>query len=131
MIEKERYAKLEEQLKNFAKSDKSSVYRKYFFTLLNRLEFSFQFNTLIDIFRLDLAEIPEIKAVYYFKKSNKVAFWVFLEKRNWTAEDLVYETYDRIMSIFPKYDVILKILRLNGRQPEELLPSGGNNILGV
>jgi len=77
LIEKERYTKIEEQLKNFAKSDESSVYRKYFFTLLNRLEFSFQFNTLIDIFRLDLAEIPEIKAVYYFKKSNKVAFWAF------------------------------------------------------
>ena len=130
MLEKEKYAKLEEQLKNMT-NDEDGKYRKYFFTLLNNLESSFQFNALLDIFKMDLSEISELKTVYYFSKSNRLAFWVFFENRNWTAEDQVYEAYERLLSIFPKYDVTLKILRLDGRKPEELLPIGGFKILGV
>jgi len=130
MMEKEKYAKLEEQLKSMS-NDENGKYRKYFFTLLNNLEFSFQFNALLDIFKMDLSEISELKTVYYFAKSNRVTFWVFFENRNWTAEDQVYEAYERLLSIFPKYDVTLKILRLDGRKPEELLPIGGFRILGV
>lgn len=130
-IEKERYAKLEDQLKNLSEESDSNAYRKYFLTLFNNFQTSMQFSSLIDIIKIDLSEIKAVESAYFFKRGNTIALWVFFERRDWKAEDKVYDTYDRILTIFPKFDVTLKILRLNGRKPEELLSVGGVKLIGV
>jgi hypothetical protein len=127
VVEKEKYAKLEEQFKNLTK-EKSANYRNYFSALLDMVEFSFQLYALIDFLKLDLLGIQGLKAAYYFQKTNKVTFWVFFEERDWKAEDKVYDTYEKVLSLFPKYDIRIRVLRLWGRNPEELLPLGGNKI---
>jgi hypothetical protein len=128
VVEKEKYAKLEEQFKNLLAKENSANYRKYFSTLLDLVEFSFQLYALIDFVKLDLLDIQGLKAAYYFQKTNKVNFWIFFEERDWEAEDKVYDIYEKALSLFPKYDIKIRVLRLWGRKPEELLPLGGNKI---
>jgi len=131
VLEKEKYANLEDQFDRIVRNKKEeNIYREYFSTLLKMVEFSLQFYIMLDIFKSELLKISHVRAAYCFQKANKVSFWIFLETRNWEAEDRVYELYDKILSMFPKYDVIVRILRLWGRDPKELLPLGGVRILG-
>ena len=131
VLEKEKYAKLEEQLKIISENTDSEAYRKYFLTLLNNFQTSIQWSSLLDIVKIDMSGIDNLRAAYYFKKGNKITLWVFFETRDWDEEDRVYDTYDRLLAIFPKFDIELKVLRLNGRQPEDLIPLGGVKLVGI
>jgi hypothetical protein len=131
VLEKEKYVNLEDQFNRIIlNKEESSIYRGYFSTLLKMVEFSFQFYVMLDILKSELAKISQVKSAYYFQKTNKVSFWIFLDARDWKAENKVYEIYGEMLSTFSNYDITLRILRLWGRDSKELMPSGGTRIIG-
>ena len=129
-MEKERYARLEDEFKKVKNHQEEERFREYFRVLLGMIEQSFHFYALLDISRYEFEKIEEVQRVYFFQKRNKVDFWVFFETDDWEAEDKVYAIYERVLSMFPKYDIGIKLLRLWGRKSEDLLPYGGVKLLG-
>lgn len=128
VLEKAKYVSLEDELERTRKD--LNTYRKYFAILLKTVESSIILHIIPQIFKHNVSQISEVKALYYFQRRNIVSFWVFLEEENWDAEDLIYEIYGMTLSMFPEYDIRLRLLRLWGRNPEDLLPAGGTKILG-
>lgn len=127
IMARERYARLEEELE---RTRRDARYRQYFEILLKRVKFSLTLRIIPEIFKCNVAQIPQVKALHYFQKRNIVSFWIFLEEENWDAEDKIYEIYGEMLSMFPEYDIRIRLLRLWGRKPEDLLPAGGAKILG-
>lgn len=131
VLEKERYARLEDEFEKIVKNPQEEErFRAYFTALLGMIECSFHLYALLDISRYEFEKIEEIRKVYYFQKRNKVDFWIFFDNDEWEAEDKVYDMYERMLSTFPKYDIGIKLLRLWGRKPEDLVPYGGVKLLG-
>jgi len=131
VIEKERYARLEEEFQKIVRNPQGEErFREYFTVLLGMIEHSFHLYALLDISRYEFEKIEEVRKVYFFQRRNNVDFWIFFETDEWEAEDKVYDFYERMLSMFPKYDIGIKLLRLWGRKPEDLLPYGGVKLLG-
>ena len=128
IVERERYTRLEEEFERTRRDE--DKYRHYFSILLKRVESSLILPIIPEIFKYNVSQISQARAIYYFQRRNIVSFWILLEEENWEAEDQIYEIYGELLSMFPEYDIRIRLLRLWGREPEDLLPPGGTKILG-
>lgn len=128
IVEQERYARLEDELEKVREN--MDRYRQHFSILLRQVESRIILHIIPEIFKYNISRISHVKAMYHFQIRNTMSFWIFLEKENWGAEDQIYEIYGELLSTFTDYDIQMKLLRLWGRKPEDLLPAGGVKILG-
>jgi len=128
IVARERHVRLEEELERTRRD--VDRYRQYFGILLKRVRSSITLRIIPEIFKYSVSQMPQVKALYYFQKRNIVSFWIFLEEEDWDAEDQIYEIYGEMLSTFPEQDIRIRLLRLWGRKPEDLLPAGGIKILG-
>ena len=128
VVERERYAQLEEELERTRQDlDK---YRQFFSTLLKKVGTQLNLSIIPEIFKHNISQISQVKSTYLFQRRNILSFWIFLEGENWEVEDQIYDTYGELLSMFPDFDIRLRLLRLWGRKPEDLLPTGGDKIFG-
>lgn len=128
VVERERYARLEDELERTRQD--IGKYRKFFSILLREVGSRLILNIIPAIFKYNMLQVSQIKTIYCFQRRNIVSFWIFLEEENWEAEDKIYEIYGELLSMFPDNDIRMKLLRLWGREPEDLLPAGGVKIFG-
>lgn len=128
VVERERYARLEDELERTRRD--TDKYRKFFSILLKEVGSQLILNIIPAIFKYNMLQVSQIRAIYSFQRRNMVSFWIFLEEENWEAEDQIYEIYGELLSMFPDNDIQMKLLRLWGRKPEDLLHAGGVKILG-
>jgi hypothetical protein len=128
VVQQERYADLEEELKK-TKEDREK-YRQLFSILLERVEYRLLLDIIPEIFKQNMSQIPEVKSVYCIQRRNIVSLWVLLDEQNWDVEDQIYESYGELLSAFPNYDIRIRLLRLWGRKPEDLMPARGVKVLG-
>lgn len=128
VVEREKYADLEEELER-TRRDRDK-YRQLFSILLERVEYRLLLHIIPEIFKRSMSQIPEVKTMYCLQRENIVSFWVFLDEQNWEVEDQIYESYGELLSMFPDYDIRMRLLRLLGRKPEDLMPARGEKILG-
>ena len=128
VVERERYTRIEEELEKTKREN--DRYRQYFSILLKTVESRLILHIIPEIFKYNVSQIPQVEAIYCFQRRNIVSFWIFLEEENWEAEDQIYEIYGELLSMFPEYDIRIRLLSLWGRKPEDLLPAGGVKIFG-
>lgn len=128
IVERERYARLEEQFERTRRDNEK--YREFFSILLREVGSQLILNIIPAIFKHNMLQVSEVKEVHCFQRMNMISFWVFLEEENWEAEDKIYEIFGELLFMFPDNDIQMKLLRLWGRKPEDLLPAGGVKILG-
>jgi len=129
IVERERYVRLEEELERTKQNLED--YRQLFSILLRQAESRLLAHLIPEVFKHNLSRISQVKAVYCFQRKNTLSFWIFLDEENWDAEDQIYENYGEMLSTFENFDIRMRLLRLWGRKPEDLLPAGrGVKIFG-
>ena len=124
LLEKERARKeTEKQLLEALKEiDK---YREYFHNLLFTVKSILETRSIVlNIFNSQLAKISDIKVRYFAETPKAISIWLFIEEDNWEAEENIYEAYGEMLDFFPDTEIDLRLLKLFGRKPEELLPKG-------
>lgn len=100
-------------------------YREYFQTLLSTVKSILDPHSIVlNIFKSQLAKISEVKARYFAKTPKALTVWLFIEEDNWGAEENIYEAYGEMLDLFPDTEINLRLLKLFGRKPEELMPRG-------
>jgi len=119
LTRKETEQQLFEALKNLDK------YREYFHNLLSVVKSTMRLHGIVlNIFKSQLDKIPEVKARYFAETPKAISIWLFVEEDNWEVEENIYEKYGEMLDFFPEAEIDLRLLKLFGRKPEELLPSG-------
>lgn len=100
-------------------------YREYFQILMSTVKSLLEPHSIIlNIFKSQLANIPDIKARYFAKTAKVISFWLFIEEDNWEVEENIYEAYGQLLDFFPDTEIDLRLLKLYDRKPKELLPDG-------
>jgi hypothetical protein len=128
VTEKQRYAQIEEELER-TKLEREE-YRVGFDTLLGLLNSSLRKDLVIETFRQKISKIPEVKSAYCLRRKNILSFSVFMESENWEAEDKVFDVYGDLLDAFEELDIRVRVLRLYGRNDDEVLPDGGFKLIG-
>lgn len=100
-------------------------YQNYFEILLKIVKAQISTPLLIkDLLKSYLSDIKEIHSGYFFFSNQRIYFLIFLEEENWSIEDKIYEYYGELLDQFPEKEIDLRLMRLWGRDPEQLLPEG-------
>jgi len=120
---KEESSRLLEKLESVEKE--RDRYKNYFAVLLESLKTEILTPLLIkEVVKSNLLSIKEIKGGYYFFGEKKVDFIIFLEEEDWDVEEKIYNYYGELLDQFQDKEIYLRVMRLWGRQPSELLPEG-------
>lgn len=105
--------------------EETQKYREYFQILFSAVKSLLKPSAIIlDVFKSQLVKIPQIKSRYVAESPKAVGIWLFIEEDNWEIEERIYEAYGELLDLFPENEVDLRLLKLYGRKPEELLPDG-------
>lgn len=67
-----------------------------------------------------LATIPEIKDFGCIQHNDSLSLFAYIDQPNEDAENKVYAIYSKLLDLFPKTDVDVRIIELYGRTKEEL-----------
>ena len=79
---------------------------------------------IITNFGQDIEKIKELKYKFYDVNKNKITIIIFLEKVDRKAENKIYEKYGKLLDKYPDKTINLRIMRLWGRTPEDLIDEG-------
>lgn len=123
LLQMERTGKTEKQLESAL--EEIDKYREYFQILMSAVKSLMEpFSVILNVFKFQLAKIPQIKAKYFARTPKLISFWVFVEEDNWEVEENIYEAYGELLDFFPDAELDLRLLKLYGRKPKEILPKG-------
>jgi len=125
-----RQIKHEQEVKTFQEiisdlTTKNELYEDIFNMLIKSIDEGIRNpKILIANFEQDIKNIEEIKYKYYEEDKNKIMIVLLLEKVNHEAENKIYEKYAELLDKYPDKIINLRIMRLWGRNPKDIIDEG-------